>query len=275
MDLSVQDWLIAIGALLIVGVLLDAYRRYRNERRNPIRLGKGSIGMGGGFPRDDADTGSSELPGGGARVVRQREAQSDEVPSPTVRATERLEPRLDSTAPAPTQIEATLFPESPLVAEPRHAGMPAQSLATDTRAEEVLVIRVLARAPGGFAGRELLEILNLCDVRFGQQRIFHRTEEEKGQGAVQFSIANTVEPGVFDPDAMDTFSTPGLSFFMQLPGPQKPLEAFDCMLETARSIAKNLDGELRDESHSVFTPQTVEHCRQRVRDFVHRARGRR
>ena len=139
----------------------------------------------------------------------------------------------------------------------------------------MLVIHVLARAPGGFAGRELLEILKLCDVRFGQQRIFHRTEEEKGQGAVQFSIANSVEPGVFDPDAMETFSTPGLSFFMQLPGPQKPLEAFDCMLETARSIAKNLDGELRDDSHSVFTPQTVEHCRQRVRDFVHRARRRR
>ena len=274
MDLSVQDWLIAIGALLIVGVLLDAYRRYCNERRNPIRLGKASIGMGGGFPRDEVDPGNSELPGsGGARVVRQREPQSEAIPSTAARATERLEPRIDSTAPA--QVETTLFPEPPLAAEPRHAGMPAQSLATDAGTEEVLVIRVLARASGGFAGRELQEILKLCDVRFGPQRIFHRTEEEKGQGAVQFSIANTVEPGVFDPDAMDAFSTPGLSFFMQLPGPQKPLEAFDCMLETARSIAKNLDGELRDESHSVFTPQTVEHCRQRVRDFVHRARRRR
>lgn len=274
MDLSVQDWLIAIGALLIVGVLLDAYRRYRNERRNPIRLGKASIGMGGGFPRDEADTGISELPGGGARVVRQRDAQPEASPSVPARAAERLEPRIDSTA-APAPAEPALFPESLLVAEPRHAGMAQQALATDAKAEEVLVIHVLARAPGGFAGGELLEILKLCDVRFGQQRIFHRTEEEKGQGAVQFSIANSVEPGVFDPDAMETFSTPGLSFFMQLPGPQKPLEAFDCMLETARSIAKNLDGELRDERHSVFTPQTVEHCRQRVRDFVHRARGRR
>ncbi|MBK6286142.1 MAG: cell division protein ZipA [Gammaproteobacteria bacterium] len=274
MDLSVQDWLIAIGALLIVGVLLDAYRRYRNERRNPIRLGKASIGMGGGFPRDEAETGNSELPGGGARVVRQRDAQPGSSPSVPARAAERLEPRIDST-PAPVPPEPALFPEPVLVAEPRHAGIPRQSLATDATAEEVLVIHVLARAPGGFAGRELLEILKLCDVRFGQQRIFHRTEEEKGQGAVQFSIANSVEPGVFDPDAMETFSTPGLSFFMQLPGPQKPLEAFDCMLETARSIAKNLDGELRDDSHSVFTPQTVEHCRQRVRDFVHRARRRR
>ncbi len=42
MDLRVQDWLIAIGVLLIVGVLLDAYRRYRNERSNPIRPGQAS-----------------------------------------------------------------------------------------------------------------------------------------------------------------------------------------------------------------------------------------
>jgi cell division protein ZipA len=42
------------------------------------------------------------------------------------------------------------------------------------------------------------------------------------------------------------------------------------MLETARVVARNLDGEMQDESHSVFTTQTAEHCRQRIREYVHR-----
>jgi cell division protein ZipA len=39
------------------------------------------------------------------------------------------------------------------------------------------------------------------------------------------------------------------------------------MLATARAIAMKLHGELRDENRSVMMGQTIEHCRQRIRDF--------
>ena len=45
------------------------------------------------------------------------------------------------------------------------------------------------------------------------------------------------------------------------------MEAFDAMLLTARAIAEQLNGELRDENRSVMMGQTIEHCRQRIRDF--------
>ena len=141
--------------------------------------------------------------------------------------------------------------------------------------EEVVVIRVMARGEAGLAGADLARIFRECDVRLGARRIFQRTEEARGQGAVQFGVVNATEPGTFDAEGLDDFSTRGLVFFLQLPGPSKPLEAFDCMLETARAVAKYCDAELRDDSNSVFTQQTGEHCRERIRAFALRSRVRR
>ena len=52
--------------------------------------------------------------------------------------------------------------------------------------------------------------------------------------------------------------------------PNDPMTAFDYMVETAQCLAKNLNGELYDESRSVMTAQTLEHSRQRIRDFERR-----
>ena len=54
---------------------------------------------------------------------------------------------------------------------------------------------------------------------------------------------------------------------MSLPGPSNNMRAFDYMVETAQCVVKNLKGEMKDERRSVFTPQTLEHCKQRIREF--------
>jgi cell division protein ZipA len=285
MEPNVRYWLIVIGAVLIIGVLLDAFRRHRNERRNPIRLRKTRFGMGGGFAPDAAvpeavDELSPELPAGGARVVRPRDA-ADAVSATIAPVRERREPRFGKSEELPRTPDSQAAPREPAMPESRAplstriaaAAEPQSKSSTSAEPNEVVVLHVLARDAAGFNGGDLLRVLRACDVRFGEMNIFHRHEEEKGRGAVQFSVANATEPGSFDLDRIEAFHTPGLSFFMRLPGPQKPLEAFDCMLETARVIVKNLDGELRDASNSAFTAQTGEHCRQRIREFAQRARA--
>lgn len=132
---------------------------------------------------------------------------------------------------------------------------------------ELLVLHVMAPPEAKFPGREMLEILLACDLRLGSMNIFHRYEQAGGRGREQFSVVNDVEPGTFDLDNIDAFETPGVGFFMRLPGPEDPMEAFECMLETARCLVKNLDGQLLDDRHSAATGQTVEHYRQRIRDF--------
>jgi cell division protein ZipA len=133
--------------------------------------------------------------------------------------------------------------------------------------DEVLIINVLSRDKNGFNGADLLEVLLACDVRFGEMDIFHRFEGTQGQGQIQFSVANLVKPGTFDLSAIKEFYTPGVCMFLQLPGPERPLEAFDCMAEIATCIVKNLQGDMRDENHSVLTAQTMEHYRQRIREY--------
>ena len=55
---------------------------------------------------------------------------------------------------------------------------------------------------------------------------------------------------------------------MSLPGPEKAMDAFEAMSEMASVIARNLGGEVHDETHSIMALQTIEHNRQQVRDFV-------
>ncbi len=152
--------------------------------------------------------------------------------------------------------------------EPEPATKPGEPAATlNAQPDEVLIINVLSRDKNGFNGADLLEVLLACDVRFGDMDIFHRFEGSQGQGQIQFSVANLVKPGTFDLNAIKEFYTPGVCMFLQLPGPERPLEAFDCMAEIATCIVKNLQGDMRDENHSVLTAQTMEHYRQRIREY--------
>ena len=66
MELNIRDWMIIFGVLLIIVVLLDGYRRMRNERRGNIRisLNKQFLNSTGA---DDLT--SSELPNGSGRSV--------------------------------------------------------------------------------------------------------------------------------------------------------------------------------------------------------------
>ena len=75
---------------------------------------------------------------------------------------------------------------------------------------------------------------------------------------------------VFDIDNMSDFDTSGLVFFLTLPGPEDMMKAFDYMLETAQAVARNLEGDVLDESRCVLTKQTLEHCRQQIRDLERR-----
>jgi cell division protein ZipA len=132
--------------------------------------------------------------------------------------------------------------------------------------EEVLVVHVMAK-DHLLKGAELLDTVLQCGMRYGHMDIFHRYTSAKGDGAHLFSMANMVKPGTFDLDAMEQFETPGVSFFMTLPIDADSMQSFDLMIDTARTLAGTLGGELKDDQRSVMTKQTLEHCRERIRNY--------
>ncbi|MGH1485975.1 MAG: cell division protein ZipA [Cellvibrionaceae bacterium] len=137
--------------------------------------------------------------------------------------------------------------------------------------QDVLVIHVKAAKDEYFYGSDLLDLILENGMRYGEMNIFHRHADEDGEGPILFSMANMVKPGIFDLHTFEEFSTVGLSFFLPLPTElNNNMEAFDVMLATAKDIADKLSGELNDEQRSVLTGQTIEHYRERIRDFTRR-----
>lgn len=135
---------------------------------------------------------------------------------------------------------------------------------------EVLVINVMARPGTELAGDDLLPVLMGNGLKFGEMSIFHRHTDKIGgrkNGPVMFSVANALNPGTFDLNRISEFATLGVCFFMTLPNVVNNMMAFEQMLATARKVQVALDAELKDDNRSVMTAQTVEHYRQRIRDF--------
>lgn len=151
----------------------------------------------------------------------------------------------------------------------------AQKSGHEDVVEQVISILVTSNDNQGFYGPQLRQLVEACGLVYGEMNIFHRFEDGLKLGKNQFSMANMMEPGTFDLIEMDHLHTPGVVFFMGLPTAQDSMQAFDYMLETAQCLAANLGGEVLDEQRSVMRPQTIEHCRQQVREFERRHMTRR
>lgn len=132
---------------------------------------------------------------------------------------------------------------------------------------EILVINITARQGQVFTGDDLLHILVTAGLKFGNMNIFHKRLSKDSQSTVIFSVANMLNPGTFDLNNMEKFTTRGISFFLALPTAIHNLDAFEQMLGIAQGIRETLDGELKDDHRNGMTGQTIEHYRQRIRDF--------
>ena len=87
MDISVRDWMIIIGVLLIVAVLLDGYRRMRGDPKR-VRVSLTPVPAASGNGEEDVLM-RGELPNGGARVIGRDEdddedAAAEELPEVAV-----------------------------------------------------------------------------------------------------------------------------------------------------------------------------------------------
>lgn len=265
------ETLIGILIILILLILGDGVRRMLRERRNRLRFRLD--------PRfsaqQEAETEqlNPELPGGGARVVGQAPPRAS---SPE---REEASPAQAETPPVMMEpddppVEARDAEQPDLFAAGKQAGTEPEPAQTPDAGEilEVLVVNLVADRGQPFQGRELLQQLLEQGMRFGEMNIFHRHQREDGRDQLMFSMANAVEPGTFDIDEMEKEDFRAVTFFLKLPGPSRPQDALDRMMATARKLATALNGELRDEQHSVLTPQTIEHFRQRVQEFERRKR---
>jgi cell division protein ZipA len=133
--------------------------------------------------------------------------------------------------------------------------------------DRIVTVVVSARSGQVFSGANLIVAAEKAGLTFGDMGIFHRLLPGKPQAGPVFSMANMVKPGSFDIRHVDELNTPGVSFFMTLPGPLPALDAWDAMLPTAHRLAELLDGSVLDEERNALGRQGVAHIRDELRAY--------
>jgi cell division protein ZipA len=136
---------------------------------------------------------------------------------------------------------------------------------------KIVTLRFVPRQ-GQLACDTVLLALRAAGLRHGRYGIFHKHADEFSDDP-HFSVANLTEPGSFDIARASETKIPGMSFFMILPGPTDAVDRFDDMVRTARDLARELDGELRDEQGSSWSIQRERFVREEIIQFQH-GRGR-
>lgn len=242
--------------------------------RNPLRMQIDKSFASDGEDKavdDDLELLRGELPSGGARVIN----ASDQTSLDFQQNSERFDPEIgdlgtinlakDDDSSVPVLMDAVELGEVEAEHSSASAGKKAGKNNSDR--EEKLIIFYLINPEGTINGQMLLESLVPRDMSFGEMDIFHHKDEADN---IHFSLANAVEPGSFKLSSIKDLETPGVILFMKAHEVDDPEAVFDEMVGVARGISEELGCQIRDETQSVVTAQTLEHYRQTIQEYSHR-----
>lgn len=132
-------------------------------------------------------------------------------------------------------------------------------------APTILALHLIA-AEKPIDGQALFQAAAEAGLEFGDMDIFHCTVAHEEQPI--FSMANMVKPGTFDLSQLEYFTTPGVVMFLQLPGPDVPMAAFDTFLAVGQHMSERLgvtlcDGRrrpLNEDEISAMRAQVTAYC---------------
>jgi len=133
--------------------------------------------------------------------------------------------------------------------------------------QQIIMLSVVMPSNHQMSGAILLPSLLTLGMKYGEMNIFHRHQDNAGNGAVTFSLTNMINPGTFDLDSMETFTTKGISLFMTLPNAGDPFLVFEQMLAAAKQLAQEFGAQLLDDKRNVMTKQTEQHYVGKIREY--------
>lgn len=133
--------------------------------------------------------------------------------------------------------------------------------------DKIVSVYMVARAGQSLSGSDLVVAAEKAGLVFGNMNIFHRMVDNHPELGPIFSVANLVKPGYFDLRAIKELQTPGVNFFITLPGPISALDAWDTLLPTALRMAELLDAVLLDEERNALGRQRIANIRDELRVY--------
>ena len=135
--------------------------------------------------------------------------------------------------------------------------------------ELVVVLTILTPDERDLPGSLVRDALAAFDLQPDEQGMFHHYGNRRGTASEPvFTVANVLEPGVFDLDAMDEIFTPGLCIFLRRPGPLPATVAFDLMMDVGTRLSRALEATICDDQRCRLTVQATQALRERVIHFA-------
>jgi cell division protein ZipA len=126
---------------------------------------------------------------------------------------------------------------------------------------KIIQFSIVASADEGFIGTDLIEAFDKVGLEYGSMKIFERLDE---QHRVDFAVASMVEPGTFPETNLESFSSPGIVFFIQPGELDNPLETFDEFIQTINMLATELDGVKWDHNRQPLSDETIQQFRKNI-----------
>jgi cell division protein ZipA len=139
--------------------------------------------------------------------------------------------------------------------------------------DRIVTLFVIAHEGDVFRGSDIVVAAEKAGLRFGAMHIFHRLVDGRPDAGPVFSMANMIKPGYFNMARIGDLTTPGVTFFITLPGPLAALDAWEAMLPAAQRIAELLGGELLDEDRNALGRQRVAGLREELRAWDRQHEG--
>ena len=269
--MSLRLLILIIGVCLIIGIYLwEVISRKRSEKRHSKVVFNHNLKSNTGIPAvtDDGDT---------------EQSRSDEIK--LTRSGNLNEGEIDTDdiydlniSPRPAAVSTTDDEQIPLIlhdiieADDKPVSVMETSDSDSEQAsiteDELLMLVITPASKDNFSGLEILSATKAAGMKFGNMNIFHNY----GVGDLKlekplFSLANLYEPGEFNLQDMEAFSTRGLILYMCLPTPVEPEIALELMLNTAQRIAESLNGMICDRLRRPLTDEELENMRDKLKRF--------
>ena len=216
---------------------------------------------------DMGDLGAME-PGAAGEPVRPARAEG---PPPAARAWDPARPGSGQGAQSGRRASPSGSRRGPAAGEGRRAAGSGEEppAPRGTGRELLIVLTILTPGERDLAGPVIREALSAFDLRPDDLGMFHHYGNQRGPASDPvFSVANVLEPGVFDLAAMDELVTPGLCLFLRRPGPLPATVAFDLMLDVGSRLSRAVEAVLCDDQRCRLTVQATQALRERVVHFA-------
>ncbi|MFY8327282.1 cell division protein ZipA [Pseudoalteromonas sp. ZZD1] len=144
---------------------------------------------------------------------------------------------------------------------------PKEQSESQAPAADFIIVHI--QMPEGLAmeGSKLLPAINTLGFKYSDEGFFNRHLDPAGLGPVLFRLVNMYNPGTFDIDNMEQFSTAGISLFMTLPCDGDGLAAFNMLHSAAKKLADEFGATILDSQREEMTVDSVREYVEKVRSF--------